>query len=47
MNLYTEVAMSVDELDEQRQLPVVLAVDSYAENVGRSLSYDRHQVATS
>ena len=47
MNLDAEVAMGVDELDEQGQLPVVLAVDGTAEDVGRGLSNDRHQVATS
>ena len=46
MNLDAEVAMGIDELDEQWQLPLVLAVDGTAEDVGGRFPDDRHQVAT-
>ena len=44
MHLYAQVPPRVDELHQQRQLAVILPVDSPAENPLRMLPDDRHQI---
>ena len=46
MHLDAQVALGIDELDQEGQLAVVLGVDGLAQNGIRGLGHDRDQVAT-